>query len=286
LEPLTPDLASWVGRSQTLRDAIGATPVVALNATLDHPPIPAETGMALPPLWHWLYFLPAHRQSEIGADGHAKRGGFLPPVPLPRRMWAGSQFEFRAPIRVGDRVTRTSTIDEVTDKEGRTGKLMFVKVRHELRCNDAADPALVEFHDIVYRAAKQPTDVEPPPVKAPEAAPWQREIVPDDVLLFRYSALTFNGHRIHYDRRYVTEVEGYPGLVVHGPLIATLLMDLLRRNAPDSDVASFRFKAVRPTFDLNPFRVNGAMQEDGKTVRLWAEDHQGWLTMDATATLR
>jgi 3-methylfumaryl-CoA hydratase len=201
-------------------------------------------------------------------------------------MWAGSQFEFRSPIRVGDRVARTSTIDDVSSKEGRTGKLVFVKVRHELRCNDAADPALVEFHDIVYREAKQPTDVEPPPVKASAGAPWQREIVPDDVLLFRYSALTFNGHRIHYDRRYVTEVEGYPGLIVHGPLIATLLMDLLRRNAPDADVASFRFKAVRPTFDLNPFKVNGAPQPDGKTVRLWAEDHEGWLTMDATATLR
>jgi 3-methylfumaryl-CoA hydratase len=286
LEASTPELTSWVGRSETLRDTISAAPVVALNATLDHPAIAVDKGWALPPLWHWLYFLPAHRQSEIGPDGHARRGGFLPPVPLPRRMWAGSQFEFRSPIRVGDRVARTSTIDDVSSKEGRTGKLVFVKVRHELRCNDAADPALVEFHDIVYREAKQPTDIEPPPVKASEGAPWQREIVPDDVLLFRYSALTFNGHRIHYDRRYVTEVEGYPGLIVHGPLIATLLMDLLRRNAPDADVASFRFKAVRPTFDLNSFKVNGAPQQDGKTVRLWAEDHEGWLTMDATATLR
>ena len=282
----TPDLKSWIGRQETVRDTIGATPVVALNATLDHPPIEADTGMALPPLWHWLYFLPMHRQSEIGPDGHARRGGFLPPVPLPRRMWAGSRFEFRAPIRIGDRVLRTSTIDDVTAKDGRTGPLVFVKVRHELRCNDAAEPALVEFHDIVYREAKKPTDVEPPPQKAPEGAPWQREIVPDDVLLFRYSALTFNGHRIHYDRRYVTEVEGYPGLIVHGPLIATLLLDLLRRNAPEAEVASFSFKAVRPTFDLHPFRVNGALQDDGKTVRLWAQDHEGWLTMDATATLR
>jgi 3-methylfumaryl-CoA hydratase len=280
------DLTAWIGRSEALQDTIGAAPVVALNATLDHPPITAGTGFALHPLWHWLYFLPAHRQSEIGPDGHARRGGFLPPVPLPRRMWAGSQFEFRAPIRVGDRVERTSSIADVTSKEGRTGKLVFVKVRHELRCNGAADSALVEFHDIVYREAKRPTDVEPPPQKAPGGASWQREIVPDDVLLFRYSALTFNGHRIHYDRRYVTEVEGYPGLIVHGPLIATLLMDLLRRHLPDADVATFRFKAVRPTFDLNPFKVSGAFSEDGKTAHLWAQDHEGWLTMDATATLR
>ena len=278
------DITAWIGRSETLHDTIGPTPVVALTATLDHPAAPVATGTALPPLWHWLYFLPMHRQSEIGPDGHAKRGGFLPPVPLPRRMWAGSQLEFRAPVRVGDQVSRTSTIDNVTTKEGRTGKLVFVKVRHELRCNGAAEPAIVEFHDIVYRDAKQPGDVDPPPTPAPQGAAWQREIVPDDVLLFRYSALTFNGHRIHYDRKYVTEVEGYPGLVVHGPLIATLLMDLLRREAPEADVASFRFKAVRPTFDGPAFRVNG--QRTGNEVRLWAQDHEGWLTMDASVTLR
>jgi 3-methylfumaryl-CoA hydratase len=280
------DLSSWVGRSETVTDTIGATPVIALTATLDHPPAPVQPGSALPPLWHWLYFLPMHRQSEIGPDGHARRGGFLPPVPLPRRMWAGSQFEFRTPIRVGDRVERSSTIDDVTTKEGRTGRLVFVKVRHEVRCNEAADPALVEFHDIVYRDAKKLTDVDPPPQAAPTRAPWQRTIVPDDVLLFRYSALTFNGHRIHYDRRYVTQTEGYPGLIVHGPLIATLLMDLLRREMPQAEVATFRFKAVRPTFDLHPFKVNGAMHSDGKTARLWAQDHEGWLTMDAVATLR
>ncbi len=280
------DLSAWIGRSETVHDSIGATPIVALTATLDHPAAPMSAGSALPPLWHWLYFLPMHRQSDIGPDGHARRGGFLPPVALPRRMWAGSQFEFRAPVRVGDRVARTSTIADVTTKDGRTGRLVFVKVRHELRCNGAADPALVEFHDIVYREARQPGDVEPPPVPAPTGAPWQREVVPDDVLLFRYSALTFNGHRIHYDRKYVTEVEGYPGLIVHGPLIATLLMDLLRRELPQADVASFRFKAVRPTFDLHPFKVNGELQADGRTVRLWAQDHEGWLTMDATAVLR
>jgi 3-methylfumaryl-CoA hydratase len=280
------DLAAWIGRSETLHDHIGPTPVAALAATLDHPAAPVEAGQALPPLWHWLYFLPLHRQSEIGPDGHARRGGFLPPVPLPRRMWAGSQFEFRTPVRVGDRVARTSTIADVTRKDGRSGALVFVKVRHELRCNGAAEPALVEFHDIVYRDAKKPGDAEPAPQPAPADAAWQRELVADDVLLFRYSALTFNGHRIHYDRRYVTEVEGYPGLVVHGPLIATLLMDLLRRHAPRADVAAFRFKALRPTFDGHALRVNGAPQDDGRSVRLWAQDHEGWLTMDAVATLK
>jgi 3-methylfumaryl-CoA hydratase len=277
------DLAAWIGRSETVTDTLAPTPVQALTATLDHAAAPVPAGTPLPPLWHWLYFLPLHRQSDIGPDGHARRGGFLPPVPLPRRMWAGSQFEFRAPLRVGDTVQRTSTIADVTQKDGRSGRLVFVKVRHELRANGATDPALVELHDIVYREARRAGDVEPPPQPAPTDAAWQRQIVPDDVLLFRYSALTFNGHRIHYDRRYVTEVEGYPGLVVHGPLIATLLLDLLHRERPAAQVATFRFKAVRPTFDLHAFKVCG--RQEGSTVRLWAQDFEGWLTMEASATL-
>ena len=279
------DLAAWIGRTETLHDTLHPTPVAALHATFDHAQVSVEAGTALPPLWHWLYFLPLHRQSEIGPDGHARRGGFLPPVPLPRRMWAGSQLQWLAPIRVGDQVSRTSTIADVSTKTGRTGALVFVKVRHEVRCNGAAGPALVEFHDIVYREAQRPDDVPPPPQAAPTDAAWRRELVPDDVLLFRYSALTFNGHRIHYDRRYVTEVEGYPGLVVHGPLIATLLLDLLQRERPDARVTGFQFKALRPTFDGRPMSVNGQPSADGRSVRLWASDHEGWLTMDATVTL-
>jgi len=279
-------LAAWIGRSETVHDRFDPTPVRALAATLDHAAAPVADGDPLPPLWHWLYFLPLHRQSEIGPDGHARRGGFLPPVPLPRRMWAGSQFEFRSPLRVGATATRRSTIDSVTTKQGRSGTLVFVRVRHEVFCKAAAEPALVEFHDIVYRAARQPGDAEPPPQAAPTGAAWTRQVLPDPVLLFRYSALTFNGHRIHYDRRYVTEAEGYPGLVVHGPLIATLLLDLVRRELPRAEVTAFRFKALRPTFDLDPFHVEGRLLEDGRAVHLWARNPEGWLTMDATATLR
>ena len=278
------DFSEWIGRSETQHARLHAAPLHAVRATLDHPPTPLPEGTPLPPLWHWLYFLPTHRQSELGPDGHAQRGGFMPPVPLPRRMWAGSQFAFHAPLRVGDAVTRRSTIQDVSTKQGRTGPLVFVKVRHELFCNDADAAAITEHHDIVYREAKQAGDAEPAPLAAPTDAPWRRELVPDDVLLFRYSALTFNGHRIHYDRRYATAVEGYPGLVVHGPLIATLLMDLLHRHVAGADVASFRFKALRPTFDGTSMRVSGA--RDGHEVKLWAQDHQGWLTMDAVARLR
>jgi 3-methylfumaryl-CoA hydratase len=283
------NLQDWLGRTETVHDTATATPFAALTATLDWPPgalaeRPAD-GTPLPPLWHWLYFLPIYPQSEIGADGHAKRGGFLPPVPLPRRMWAGSDFAFHEPLRVGDALSRTSTIVDVKEKTGRTGNLLFVKVRHEVRRQGAEAVALTEHHNIVYRGAPTPDDVAPPPVAAPAQAAWSRRIVPDDVLLFRYSALTFNGHRIHYDRKYVTEVEGYPGLIVHGPLIATLLMDLLRHQMPGVPVLRFEFKAVRPTFDIHPFSVHGEPSADGKTVRLWAQDHEGWLTMDAVATL-
>lgn len=279
------NLQDWTGRSETAEDVVTAAPHAALSATLDRDPARPAPGTILPPLWHWLYFLPMPRQSEIGPDGHAKRGGFLPPVPLPRRMWAGSQFRFQSPLKVGDALKRVSTIEKVSEKTGRTGSLVFVRVRHEVHANGGAVPALVEHHDIVYREAAKPGDPAPVPVASPADAAWEKKWVPDDVLLFRYSALTFNGHRIHYDRRYVTEVEGYPGLLVHGPLIATLLMDLLRERMPTAHVATFEFRALRTIFDLNHFFVCGKPDADGKTVRLWAKDHEGWLAMEATATI-
>jgi len=279
------NLTDWIGRSETVTDTVAPTPYAALSAMLDRDPQRPPVGTLLPALWHWLYFLPLHRQSEIGPDGHAKRGGFLPPVPLPRRMWAGSQFQFHSPLRVGDALVRTSTIHDVTEKSGRTGPLVFVKVRHEIRRDGEADVALTEFHDIVYREAPSADQPVPAPTTAPAISAWERKWVPDDVLLFRYSALTFNGHRIHYDRRYVTEVEGYPGLIVHGPMLATLLLDLLRHEKPDAVVARYEFKAVRPVFDINPFFVCGEPQADGKTFKLWVKDHEGYLTMSATAVV-
>ena len=274
-------LRGWIGRSVVVEDSATPVPLRALTATLDRDDPPAP-GQPIPPLWHWLYFLPLHRQSEIGADGHPTRGGFLPPVPLPRRMWAGSRLEFRAPVAAGQALSRTSRIADVRLKEGRSGPLVFVKVQHEIAAGGRL--AIVEEHDIVYRELPKPGEPAPAGVAAPDNAHWTRRIVPDDVLLFRYSALTFNGHRIHYDRRYVTEVEGYPGLIVHGPLIATLLMDLLRRERPEAQVTHFAFKAVQPIFDTAPFEVCGRM-EDARHVKLWARTPDGHLAMDASATL-
>ena len=279
------NLTDWIGRSETQEDVVTAAPCAALAATLDRDPARPPNGSPLPPLWHWLYFLPMHRQSEIGADGHARRGGFLPPVPLPRRMWAGSQFRFLAPLYVGDTMKRVSTIENVSEKSGRTGPLVFVKVRHDIHANGGASPALIEHHDIVYREAARPGDPAPAPIAAPSGEAWAKTWEPDDVLLFRYSALTFNGHRIHYDRRYVTEVEGYPGLIVHGPLIATLLVDLLREKMPEARMSAFEFRAQRPLFVPNRFFVCGAPSPDGREVRLWARDHEGWLAMEARAAL-
>lgn len=276
----------WIGKTQTVDDIVTATPYAALSATLDRSAERPAPGAPLPALWHWLYFLPLYPQSDVGPDGHARRGGFLPPIPLPRRMWAGSELQFKKPLHIGDAVTRTSTIDDVTEKSGRSGPLVFVKVRHDIRRRDETENALLEYHDIVYREAPKPGDAAPPPKPAPQRCAWERRWVPDDVLLFRYSALTFNSHRIHYDRRYVTEEEGYPGLVVHGPLIATLLLDLLRHQLPDAIVARYEFRAIRPLFDLYPFFVCGEPQSDGKTFKLWVRDHEGSLAMDATAVVQ
>ncbi|MDQ2780770.1 MAG: MaoC family dehydratase N-terminal domain-containing protein [Pseudomonadota bacterium] len=283
LDPELDALRNWIGRTEQRTDDAMAAPLAALSATLDRDdPLPGP-GSDVPPLGHWLYFLPVAPRREIGADGHPRRGGFLPPVPLPRRMWAGGRFRFHHPLHVGDAIARTSRIEDVTVKHGRSGALVFVTVRHDI--TNASGIALTESHDIVYRDNPRPGAPAPTPQTAPADSHFSRRIVPDPVLLFRYSALTFNGHRIHYDRSYVTGVEGYPGLIVHGPLVATLLLDLLRRTMPDAVIETFAFRAVKPLFDIAPFSVHGQVEPDGKTVKLWASDADGWLAMDASATI-
>jgi 3-methylfumaryl-CoA hydratase len=277
-------LQEWVGRTEQAQDQITLTPMAALAATLDRDDRAPALGDALPPLWHWLYFLPVHRQSMVGPDGHPKRGGFLPPVELPRRMWAGSQLDFLRPLKAGSAITRLSSIESVTHKQGRTGDLVFVKVKHEV--GDAAGAAIVERQDIVYRDHPAEGEKAPAPQAVPTGAQWAREIVPDPVLLFRYSALTLNGHRIHYDRPYAINKEGYEGLVVHGPLLATLLLDSVRSELPDTTVRSFSFRAVKPVVDTAPFYVCGKRDEsDRSKVALWIAGSDGSLRMEASAIL-
>jgi 3-methylfumaryl-CoA hydratase len=280
----SPDpLREWIGRTEQREDAITAAPLAGLIATLDRandsPPAP---GTALPPLAHWLYFLPQALQRDIGADGHPNRGGFLPPVPLPRRMWAGGRLWFDGTLCVGDAATRLSTITNVDAKQGRSGSLVFVTVAHAI--STARGIAVREEHDIVYRANLQPGAPAAVPARARTDEDFSRSITPDPVLLFRYSALTFNGHRIHYDRDHATRVEGYPGLVVHGPLIAALLLDLVRREMPDARIARFDFKAASPLFDTDPFTVCGKHEADG-SLALWARNPLGQLAMMARAAL-
>jgi 3-methylfumaryl-CoA hydratase len=279
-----PDVASlaqfrdWIGRTDVREDVVTAAPLVALSALLDREDPPPREGDAAPPLAHWLYFLPNYRQSEAGPDGHALKGSFLPPAPLPRRMWAGSRIEFLRPLRVGARIERVSRIADVVPKEGRSGPLLFVTVRHEIRSDGSA--AIVDQHDIVFRGE---TALANAPQPASTNAAWKREILPDPVLLFRYSAVTFNSHRIHFDHPYVTKVEGYPGLVVHGPLIATLLVDLLRRNRPEVELRSYAFRALRPLYDTAKFSTCGAPDESERSAKLWTRDAEGAVTMEATA---
>lgn len=277
------DLAAWIGRTERREDTVVPAMADALSATLDRSDPPAEPGDPLPPPWHWLLFWDVRPLSELGRDGHPKRGGFLPPVPLPRRMWAGSRLEFAAPLRIGEPVTRLSTIERVEQKQGRSGPLVFVTVRHEI--DGAGGGRVVDRHDIVYRDDPRPGE---PRQGTPSAlatqAEYRRTVVPDPVMLFRYSALTFNGHRIHYDTDYARDVEGYAGLVVHGPLLATLLLDLVRRWLPDRPVASFDFRALRPVTVGTAVHFLGAM-DGSDVVQVWTQLDDGAPTMTARVGL-
>ena len=277
-------LREWVGRTQVLEDFAAPFPVRALVATLDEKDPDPRRGDVVPPLWHWLYFLETAPQSKIGADGHAERGDFLPPVPLPRRMWAGSRFAFDGtPLRVGQDIKRVSRIKSVEPKTGSTGSMVFVTVEHTVSGPDG--PAFVEEHDIVYREAAKPGETPRPPKPAPTDATWTRTILADPVVLFRFSALTFNGHRIHYDQPYVTGTEGYPGLIVHGPLMGLLQIELARRSNPDRTPAHFEFRALSPVFGGATLTV-GARHEGDGSVSTWVADGAGGLAQQGKATFR
>ncbi len=274
------NLQGWVGKQETKEDDITLFPAQALAAALNNDTIP-QKGDELPTFWEWLYFLPTPRGDATGVDGHPDKGGFLPPVPLPRRMWAGGDVECHKPLIIGQAATRLSTIESVELKEGSTGTLVFVNVRHEISQND--ELCISQVQNIVYR--DQPTErTEMLPGKsAPADLDFMQLVKPDPVLLFRYSALTYNGHRIHYDRNYAVDEEFYPALVVHGPLLVTLLLELKRQHFAKATLSSFKFRAVRPTFDTAAFSVSA--KRDGKALSLWSADESGSLCMTIQATL-
>jgi 3-methylfumaryl-CoA hydratase len=272
-------LRQWVGKKESHADIATTWPVIALAATLDRRDPDPAIGDAIPLGWHWLYFLEAKPASELGADGHPKRGGFLPPVPLPRRMWAGGRIEFRRVLRLGETLRRESEIVAVEPKQGKSGSLVFVTVRHTVFA--ANEIAVIEEHDIVYREAAKP-GAAPPGKPAPPSAAWRREIAPDPVLLFRFSALTFNGHRIHYDLDYSRHEENYPGLIVHGPLQTILMLDLAR-NRETRPVKKFDYRALQPVFHTERFTVNGNLNADATQAELWTTNAAGQYAMTGTA---
>jgi 3-methylfumaryl-CoA hydratase len=274
-------LREWVGRKETRTDVVTQWPISALAATVDDTRVSCDEGSPVPPGWHWIFFLEAKTPSELGPDGHPKRGGFLPPVPLPRRMWAGGRLELLRPVAIGERITRESEIVSVEPKSGRSGTLVFVTVRHTISA--AGSAAIVEEQDIVYREAAKKGDPAVPGKGAPRDAEWTRSVMPDSVMLFRYSALTFNGHRIHYDKDYATGEEHYPGLVVHGPLQATLLLDLCRNNAY-RPLRKFEYRAQMPIFGGAAFTVNGVFEATTSKAEVWTAGAAGHYAMRGTAS--
>jgi 3-methylfumaryl-CoA hydratase len=277
------DIQDWIGRSTEVADVLRVQPARFMQATLDRAPDLGE-GDAVPPLWHWLYCLEALRGSDLGRDAHPKKGGFLPPVALPRRMWAGGRVRFHGDLVLGADVRKVSTIKSIAQKSGRTGDLCFVTVAHDVFFGD--DLVIAEEQDIVFREDPKPAADGAPAAlaQAPDGAEWSERIEPTEVMLFRYSALTFNGHRIHYDVDYARAVEGYAGLVFHGPLTATLLADLALRKTCDTGaqrLAHFSYRGFAPLENLRAFNIEG--RRSGTGSDLWARREDGAMAMSARA---
>jgi 3-methylfumaryl-CoA hydratase len=274
-------LREWVGRSTQASDIVTAQLVKGLRATLFMDIDEPKRGDAAPFTVHWCLAPQVYPMSELGPDGHPTRGGFLPPVPLPRRMWAGGELEIFEALRVGDEVTRTSRIADVTMKTGSTGMLCFVSVDHLITTSRGA--AIRERQDIVYRDMSTSEPSAPvKPATAPPTAKHRETHMADPVLLFRYSALTFNGHRIHYDRDYVTKVEGYPGLIFHGPMQAAFLVEFAAKLHGGTAPKKFVYRGVQPLFEGSEFSVNA--NEAGSGLEMWTANSAGQPTMRGTAT--
>ncbi|MBU4610796.1 MaoC family dehydratase N-terminal domain-containing protein [Achromobacter sp. GG226] len=271
----TPDPTAWIGRSQQFDDTMTRNLAARIAITLDRP-APAR-GEALPPLWHWAYFQDPAPESGLGVDGHPARGGFLPPAADRNRMWAGGDVEFLVPLRVDGDASRKTTIEDVREKTGRTGSLLFVTLLHEIMQDGHL--AIRERQNIVYRAPSPPKLSNDDPV--PEAQ-WRQAVKPTETLLFRYSAVTFNAHRIHYDHPYVTQAEGYPGLVVHGPMLATLQLQAFADANPTARIDRLTYRGLRPLIAPAPFEVAGRITAPGE-AQLWAANDKG---LAHTAELR
>jgi 3-methylfumaryl-CoA hydratase len=273
--------ADWIGREEVQHDTITLAPARGLAALLDRDPDSVALAEPLPALWHWIYFNRAVRQSELGDDGHARRGGFLPPVQLPRRMWAGGRLQWLAPLRIGDTAERRSVVRGVEEKTGRSGALVIVTIQHSIGTERGA--AIEETQQILYRERTAgDTSVRSSAASKPAAREmeWSASFQPTPVALYRFSALTSNAHRIHYDHPYTTQAEGYPGLLVHAPLTALLLLDEAVERAPRRAL-SYEYRALAPLFADTPITLQGALNSDAQ-MDVWASDPDGTVAMRAT----
>lgn len=275
-------LKEWIGRRETAVDYITVPAVHRLAATLDRDDPMPQAGDPLPAGWHAILFPRVVRQSQLGPDGHPQRGDFVPPVPLPRRMNGGKRLTFHSDLRVGDEVRRDSVIQDLQFKKGRSGRMVVVTVRTDV--SSARGLAVTEEQDILYRDGADSSAPPPTPTPAPTSARWQRRWIPDPVMLFRFSAITFNGHRIHYDEPYVTRTEGYPERIVNGSLSALLVFELARQNvrAPVSRVS---VRNMRAMFVNRPLTVCGEPSEDGRSAKFWIADSEGAMGLSAEFTL-
>jgi 3-methylfumaryl-CoA hydratase len=278
---MSDDFRAWIGRTEQVDDPLCAVQANAAQATFDDAGAALADGQSLPLPWHWFYFLPRAQQAALDADGHPRRGAFLPPIPYPRRMFAGARLRLHRPLALGTPAVREGTIRDVVQKSGKSGALAFVTVGY--RFLQGGVLCIEEEQDIVYREPGAPVSAPVPAALPPlPAGGWSRTLQPDTRLLFRFSALTFNAHRIHYDRPYAIEAEGYPGLVVHGPLTAVLLAQLVRQGTARPIVA-FSFRGVAPLFDLGPVRLVATPGEDA--VALEAQGPDGRVALVAAAEL-
>ena len=270
-------ILEWINKTTEVEDTIRLQPANFMEATLNRPPKLKE-GDNLPPLWHWIYFLEAKPESDLGRDAHPKKGDFLPPIHLPRRMWAGGRFTFCNDLIIGEKAKKITTIRKIVEKEGSAGPLCFITLEHKIYSKE--EISIIEEQDLVYLQDQQGSKSLPLAQNNPERPDFSQEIHPSEILLFRYSALTFNGHRIHYDLDYARNVEGYDGLVFHGPLTATLLLDLAlkEKNKP---IKKYSFRGTAPLSNLDCFWIEGKSEND--STILWARRKDGVVAMKAKA---
>jgi 3-methylfumaryl-CoA hydratase len=281
----TDELKRHLGRTQTATDVLSPGPANLLRLAFGRPGPELKEGDPLPPAWLALYFLPRHGPDELRPDGSPRDAGVVPPMPMPRRMFAGERVTFHRPLHLGDAVRRETTLADIALKTGSTGTLVFATVVN--RVFGPGGLAVEDERRTVFREEVKAGERNQAPRRepAPTEVPWRRRVAPDPVLLFRFSALTFNSHRIHYDLRWATETEGYPGLVVHGPLTTTLLIDFARDSSPGRTIRAYATQARAPLFDVAPFELRGRPTADGRGAELWAVTPEGTIAMSAEVEL-